>query len=244
MKMSLMLIWGKTMLKVNNLNSFYGNVQTVWELSLEVKQGEIVAIIGTNGVGKTTVLKSIVGLVKKTGKIEFEGNNISSTAPHKMAELGMAYVPEGRKVFPEMTVMENLVVGNYNKRARAQRKELMGGILDLFPRLKERINYLAGNLSGGEQQMVAIGRGLMSQPSLLLLDEPSLGIAPILTDEIFAKIEEIKKDITIVLVEQHVNRALEICDRGYVMENGQISLDGTGKELQENEKVREVYLGL
>lgn len=232
------------MLKVNKLNSFYGKVQTVWDLSLEVKEGEIVAIIGTNGVGKTTVLKSIVGLVEKNGVIEFQGKDISQTPSHKMSELGISYVPEGRKVFPEMTVLENLVIGSYNKRAKQQRKESLVNVLDLFPRLKERINYLAGNLSGGEQQMLAIGRGLMSQPTLMLLDEPSLGIAPILTDEIFLKIEEIKKDITIVLVEQHVNRALEICDRGYVMENGQVSLSDTGEALQNNERVKEVYLGI
>ncbi len=232
------------MLKVKQLNSFYGNVQAVWDLSFEVNEGEIVAIIGANGAGKTTVLKSIVGLVTKTGTIEFEGKDITKVPAHKMAELGISYVPEGRRVFPEMTVLENLKVGGYNKRAKKERDELMENVLTLFPRLKERIHHLAGNLSGGEQQMLAIGRGLMAKPRLILLDEPSLGIAPILTDEIFAKIEEIKKDTTIVLVEQHVHRALDICDRGYVMENGKISISDTGSALQENEQVKEVYLGI
>ncbi|NYT84376.1 ABC transporter ATP-binding protein [Pollutimonas harenae] len=232
------------MLQIDKLNSFYGNVQAVWDVSFEVKEGEILAIIGTNGAGKTTIMQSIVGLVSKTGAVKFQGNDISDMPAHKMAELGISYVPEGRKVFPEMTVMENLVVGGYNKRSRAGRQDMISYVLDTFPRLKERLTNLAGNLSGGEQQMLAIGRGLMARPRLLLLDEPSLGIAPILSDEIFKKIVEIKKEITIVLVEQHLHHALSICDRGYVIENGRISLDGTGEALRNNRHIQSVYLGM
>lgn len=232
------------MLQVDKLNSFYGNVQAVWDVSFKVNEGEIVAIIGTNGAGKTTILQSVVGLVRKTGHIEFQGNDISDVPAHHMAELGIAYVPEGREVFPEMTVMENLVVGGYNKRSRVNRETMIAYALDTFPRLKERIGNLAGSLSGGEQQMLAIGRGLVSQPKLLLLDEPSLGISPILTEEIFQKIVEIKKEITIVLVEQHLHHALAICDRGYAIDTGHVSLEGTGEELRNNPHIQSVYLGL
>lgn len=232
------------MLEVYKLNSFYGNVQAVWDVSLTVNEGEIVAIIGTNGAGKTTILQSIVGLVNKTGTVKFQGNDISKVAAHHMAELGIAYVPEGREVFPEMTVMENLIIGGYNKRSRTARKEMVDYVLDVFPRLKERLNNLGGSLSGGEQQMLAIGRGLVSQPKLLLLDEPSLGISPILTEEIFQKIIEIKNETTIVLVEQHLHHALAICDRGYAIETGQVSLEGTGEELRDNPRIQEVYLGM
>jgi len=232
------------MLQVDKLNSFYGNVQAVWDVSFEVKQGEILAIIGTNGAGKTTIMQSIVGLVDKTGTVSFQGSDISSMPAHKMAELGISYVPEGRKVFPEMTVMENLVVGGYNKRSRSTRKDMISYVLDTFPRLKERLGNFAGNLSGGEQQMLAIGRGLMARPRLLLLDEPSLGIAPIPTEEIFKKIVEIKKETTIVLVEQHLHHALSICDRGYAIEHGRISLGGSGEELRNNPHIQSVYLGM
>lgn len=232
------------MLQVDKLNSFYGNVQAVWDVSFKVNEGEIVAIIGTNGAGKTTILQSVVGLVRKTGLVRFQGADVSDVPAHHMAELGIAYVPEGREVFPEMTVMENLVVGGYNKRSRANRKDMIAYALDTFPRLKERIGNLAGSLSGGEQQMLAIGRGLVSQPKLLLLDEPSLGISPILTEEIFHKIVEIKKDITIVLVEQHLHHALAICDRGYAIDTGHVSLEGTGEELRSNPHIQAVYLGM
>jgi branched-chain amino acid transport system ATP-binding protein len=232
------------MLAVNNLQSFYGNVQAIWDLSFEVKENEVVAMIGTNGAGKTTTMKSIIGLVDKKGSISFNNKDISNVPTHKMAEIGISYVPEGRKVFPDMTVSDNLKAGSYNKRAKKQREETFAYVLDLFPRLKERISSLAGNLSGGEQQMLAIGRGLMSKPKLLLLDEPSLGIAPILVDEIFERIKEIKKEITIVLVEQHVHHALAICDRGYVLEHGRIVISGNGEELRNDEHIKEVYLGI
>ena len=232
------------MLQVADLNSFYGKVQAVWDVSFDVRQGEILTIVGANGAGKTTILKSVVGLTDKQGSVHFDGQDISETPGHRMAELGISYVPEGRQVFPEMTVTENLIVGSYNKRAKPHRKESLEYVLDTFPSLKDRLNNLAGSLSGGEQQMVAIGRGLMAKPRLLLLDEPSLGISPILTAEIFKRIEEIKQSITIVLVEQHVQHALSICDRGYVVENGRIQLTGTGEELRNDPRIQEVYLGL
>lgn len=232
------------MLKVINLESFYGAVQAVWNVSFDVKPGEVVSIIGTNGAGKTTILKSVVGLTAHKGSIQYKNQEIGNLPAHKMAELGIAYVPEGRKVFPQMTVLENLRMGSYNKRAAKYREESIANVLDTFPRLKERAHNFAGSLSGGEQQMLAIGRGLASKPSLLLLDEPSLGIAPILVDEIFETIQKIKKDITIVLVEQHVHHALSIADKGYVIEHGKVAMSGTGKELQENEHVKEAYLGI
>lgn len=244
MKLLLKLIWGMDMLNIKDLKSFYGNVQAIWDVSLDVNQGEVVAIIGANGAGKTTVMKSIVGLVSRTGSTSFLGEDISSTSAHRMAELGIIYVPEGRRVFPRMTIEENLVMGSYNKRAKKERKETMEYVLELFPRLKERFHNFAGTLSGGEQQMLAIGRGLMSKPKLMLLDEPSLGIAPILVGEIFKTIELIKKDITIVLVEQHVHHALSIANRGYVLEHGKVVLTGTGEELSKNEHVKEAYLGI
>ncbi|NYT24778.1 ABC transporter ATP-binding protein [Alcaligenaceae bacterium] len=232
------------MLQVADLNSFYGKVQAVWDVSFDVRQGEILTIVGANGAGKTTILKSVVGLIDKRGSVRFDGQDISDTPGHRMAELGISYVPEGRQVFPEMTVTENLVVGSYNKRAKPHREETLAYVLDTFPSLKNRLGNLAGSLSGGEQQMLAIGRGLMARPRLLLLDEPSLGISPILTTEIFKRIEDIKQSITIVLVEQHVQHALSICDRGYVVESGRILLSGTGEELRSNPRIQEVYLGL
>ncbi|MGF9798579.1 ABC transporter ATP-binding protein [Brevibacillus agri] len=232
------------MLKVSNLESFYGAVQVVWDVSFDVNQGEVVSIIGANGAGKTTILKSVAGLTDHKGSIRFNGREIGNLPAHKMAELGIAYVPEGRKVFPQMTVLENLRMGSFNKRARTEREESIANVLDIFPRLKERAQQYAGNLSGGEQQMLAIGRGLTSRPSLLLLDEPSLGIAPIIVDEIFATIQQLKKEITIVLVEQHVHHALAIADKGYVIEHGKIAISGTGKELQANEHVKKAYLGI
>lgn len=231
------------MLQVDGLNSFYGKVQVVWDVSFHVEKGEVVSFIGTNGAGKTTIMQSVVGLVSKTGNVSFEGEPISRVPAHAMAALGISYVPEGRKVFPEMTVRENLLIGNYNKRARGEREALLSYVLDNFPRLKDRIGNDAGKLSGGEQQMVAIGRGLMSSPRLLLLDEPSLGIAPKLADEIFREIEVIKQRTTVVLVEQHLQHALAICDRGYLIEMGKVALTGTGAELRDNAYVQEVYLG-
>ena len=231
------------MLRVEHLNCFYGQVQTVWDVSFNVRAGEIVTIIGANGAGKTTILKSIVGLVRKTGKVTFDARDISSTPAHEMATHGVAYVPEGRQVFPLMTVRENLIVGSYNKRARKERLRNYEEVLETFPNLKRRITTLAGSLSGGEQQMLAIGRAMMSEPSIMLLDEPSLGIAPILVDEIFKHIEAMRARVTIVLVEQHVQHALAISDRGYVVENGRIVMEGTADKLAHDPRIREAYLG-
>lgn len=232
------------MLRVAELNGYYGKVQAAWDISFEVQHGEILTIVGANGAGKTTILKAVVGLVDRRGSVEFDGQDISRLPGHRMAELGISYVPEGRQVFPEMTVTENLIIGSYNKRAKPYRQETLSYVLDTFPSLKDRLNNLAGSLSGGEQQMVAIGRGLMARPRLMLLDEPSLGISPILTSEIFRRIEEIKQHTTIVLVEQHVQHALNICDRGYVVEHGRIQLSGTGEELRNNPRIQEAYLGI
>lgn len=232
------------MLRVADLNGYYGKVQAAWDISFDVKQGEILTIVGANGAGKTTILKAVVGLVERRGRVEFDGEDISHLPGHRMAELGISYVPEGRQVFPEMTVLENLIVGSYNRRAKPYREETLAYVLDTFPSLKDRLKNLGGSLSGGEQQMLAIGRGLMAKPRLLLLDEPSLGISPILTSEIFRRIEEIKKHITIVLVEQHIQHALNICDRGNVVEHGRIQLSGTGEELRNNPRIQEAYLGI
>lgn len=232
------------MLKVNNIDSFYGNMQVIWDVSLEVKKGEVLSIIGVNGAGKTTLMKSLVGLVKKTGTVLFEGKDISNLPSHRMAELGISYVPEGRRIFPELTVEENLIIGSYNKRAKPDRLETLEYVLNLFPRLKERYSSMGGNLSGGEQQMLAIGRGLMAKPKLLLLDEPSLGIAPLIVDEIFKTINEIKDDVTIILVEQQVKHALNVADQAFVVEHGEITLSGTGEELRTNEYVKKAYLGI
>ncbi|MFW8564751.1 ABC transporter ATP-binding protein [Orrella sp. 11846] len=232
------------MLRVTDLNCFYGQAQAVWDVSFNVKAGEIVTIIGANGAGKTTILKSIVSLVKKTGQIHFDGQDISQNAAHQMAAKGVAYVPEGRQIFPAMTVRENLIVGSYNKRAKSRRFITLDEVLEIFPSLQKRLYTMAGSLSGGEQQMLAIGRAMMAQPSVMLLDEPSLGISPILTEEIFAQIERMRGHMSIVLVEQHVQHALAICDRGYVVENGRIILEGDGAQLRANPQVQEAYLGI
>lgn len=232
------------MLRVADLNGYYGKVQAAWDISFEVKQGEVLTIVGANGAGKTTILKAVVGLVDRRGHVELDGEDISQLPGYRMAERGISYVPEGRHVFPEMTVLENLIIGSYNRRAKPYRDETLTYVLDTFPSLKDRLKNLGGSLSGGEQQMLAIGRGLMAKPRLLLLDEPSLGISPILTSEIFRRIEEIKKHITIVLVEQHIQHALSICDRGYVVEHGRIQLSGSGEELRNNPRIQEAYLGI
>lgn len=234
------------MFRVDRLNAYYGKVQVLWDVSLTVGKGEIVALIGANGAGKSTALKSMVNvLTTKDGFVTYAGKDITRTPAHAMAELGIAYVPEGRRVFPDMTVYENLKMGAYHKRAKQKFQETLAWIYSIFPRLEERQRQLAGTLSGGEQQMLAIGRGLMSRPSMLLLDEPSLGIAPVLVREIFKKIEAINRQgISVLLVEQHVHHALRLCHRAYVMENGRIVLSGTGEELLQNDAVREAYLGI
>lgn len=234
------------MLKVTNMSATYGDVQVLWNVSFEMNQGELVALVGANGAGKTTILNTISGLVRRTeGKIEFLGQSLDRIPPHRVAELGIAHVPEGRRLFPEMTVRENLEMGSLAPAAKAKRQETLEWVFQLFPILKERQRQEAGTLSGGQQQMLAIGRGLMARPKLLMLDEPSLGLAPVLVDHIFEVIKEVNKEgLTVLLVEQNVMHALNLCSRAYVLENGRIVLHGSGKELLNNQHVKEAYLGL
>ena len=233
-----------TLLKVDNINVYYGNIHAVKDISFEVDQGEIVTLIGANGAGKSTTLKTISGLLKpKTGDILYKGSSIKGMRAHKIVEAGLAHVPEGRHVFLHMTVEENLDMGAYTQPAStiAPNKEK---VFELFPRLKERRKQLAGTMSGGEQQMLAMGRALMSRPRLLLLDEPSMGLAPLLVKEIFNIIKEINESgTTVLLVEQNANMALSIADKAYVLETGRIALAGTAQELASSEAVRKAYLG-
>ncbi|KTE93456.1 High-affinity branched-chain amino acid transport ATP-binding protein LivF [bioreactor metagenome] len=232
------------MLKVDNINVFYGAIHAIKGISLEVNEGEIVTLIGANGAGKSTVLKTISGLLRtKTGGINFLGKDITSTLPHKIVERGLAHVPEGRRIFLQMTVQENLEMGAYTRPSGDIEAELEK-VYVLFPRLLERRRQVAGTLSGGEQQMLAIGRALMSKPKLLMLDEPSMGLAPILVEQIFTIIQEMNKaGTTILLVEQNAQMALSIADRAYVLETGSISISGTGRELAESDEIRKAYLG-
>lgn len=234
------------MLRISDLDVAYDAVQALHGVSLQVRPGECVALVGANGAGKSTTLKAICGLISpKSGTIELNGSMIAAVPAHKRPELGIAYVPEGRRVFPEMTVLENLEVGAYNRRARSSRDKTLDGVFRLFPRLKERAHQMAGTLSGGEQQMLAIGRGLMSQPTLLMLDEPSLGLAPVVVEETYHKLSEIhKQGVSILLVEENIFRALSLADRGYVLENGKVVLEGSADELLNNEHVRQAYMGV
>jgi len=234
------------MLEIEGVNVFYGDIQALWDVSFRVNEGELVVIVGSNGAGKTTTLKTISGLLSPaSGKINFLGERIDKASPHHIVELGIAHIPEGRRLFPYMTVLENLEMGAYTRRAREKRGETLEWVYELFPILAERKDQLAGTLSGGEQQMLAIGRGLMSRPKLLMLDEPSLGLAPMLVLSVFETVRQINEQgVTVMLVEQNVRHALELADRAYVLENGRITLQGTGKELLENEYVKEAYLGL
>ncbi|MEW6426164.1 MAG: ABC transporter ATP-binding protein [Bacillota bacterium] len=234
------------MLKVENIDVFYGDVQVLWDASFEVKEGEMLALLGANGAGKTTILNAISGLLRpRNGKIHFLRKDITKIPAYKVAELGIAHVPEGRRLFPEMTVKENLEMGSLPPEAKKKRKETMEWVFSLFPILKERQNQEAGTLSGGQQQMLAIGRGLMALPKLLMLDEPSLGLAPVLVSQVFEIVQDInKKGITVLLVEQNVMHVLNICTRAYVLENGRIVLQGSGSELLNNQHVKEAYLGI
>lgn len=233
-----------SMLNVDNINVYYGSIHAVRGVSFEVNEGEIVTLIGANGAGKSTSLNTVSGLLtSKTGKIEFMGRDLRGISPHKVVGLGLTQVPEGRRVFAQMTVEENLDMGAYT-RAAGEVKDSMADVYDRFPRLKERRRQLAGTLSGGEQQMLAMGRALMSRPKLLMLDEPSMGLAPILVEQIFDIIKELHNSgVTILLVEQNARMALSIADRAYVLETGKVALSGTGAELMESDKVREAYLG-
>ena len=232
------------MLKAEDLNVYYGPIHAVKGVSFEVREGEIVTLIGANGAGKSTTLKTLSGLMRsRGGKIEFMDKSIASTAPHKIVELGLAQVPEGRRIFTRMTVEENLDMGAFIKK-NANVEADKERVFEQFPRLKERRKQIAGTLSGGEQQMLAMGRALMSDPKLLMLDEPSMGLAPILVEQVFDIISELHKaGTTILLVEQNAEMALSIADRAYVMETGRITLSGTGEELAASEEVQKAYLG-
>jgi branched-chain amino acid transport system ATP-binding protein len=234
------------MLKVNGINVFYGDLQVLWDVTFEVKEREILVLVGANGAGKSTTLKTVSSLLTpKSGTIEFDGIRLDHLPPNKIIEHGIVHVPEGRRLFPEMSVEENLIMGSLHGRAKAKRDETLDYAYSLFPRLKERRKQMAGTLSGGEQQMLAVGRGLMSLPKLMMLDEPSLGLAPILVQDVFDLIKKINQEgVTILLVEQNVTQTLSMCDRAYVLENGRNVLEGTGKELMANDHVRAVYLGI
>ncbi|ADQ40880.1 ABC transporter related protein [Caldicellulosiruptor acetigenus I77R1B] len=233
------------MLKVNEIDVFYGAIQALFSVSLEVKKGEIVTLIGANGAGKSTLLKTISGLIRpRSGTILFEDIDITKKSSMEIVKLGISHVPEGRRVFPEMTVLENLELGAFLRKDKQGIKKDLELVFERFPRLYERKNQLAGTLSGGEQQMLAIGRALMSRPKLLLLDEPSMGLAPILVTEIFKIIKEINSQgTTILLIEQNANMALSIADRAYVIETGKIVLSGDAKEIAANPEVKKAYLG-
>lgn len=234
-----------TMLTVNDINVFYGAIHAIKGVSLEVNEGEIVTLIGANGAGKSTILRTISGLLKpKTGSIQFEGQEIAGMPAHEIVKTGISQVPEGRRIFAEMSVLENLELGAFTRKDKDGIKADMELVFERFPRLKERSGQLAGTLSGGEQQMLAMGRALMSRPRLLLLDEPSMGLAPLLIKEIFAIIQDINKTgTTVLLVEQNANMALSIAHRAYVLETGRITLSGDAKELAASDEVRKAYLG-
>lgn len=233
------------LLEVKNLEVYYGVICALKGISFEVNEGEIVSLIGANGAGKTTMMQSVSGIIpKKAGSVIFNGHDISKVPCHKIVKLGMTQVPEGRRVFQELTVYENLMMGAYTVKDQQRFKEDLESIFQRFPRLAERRAQIAGTLSGGEQQMLAMSRALMSHPKLLMLDEPSMGLAPILVDQIFEIIKELNATgTTILLVEQNANKALQIADRAYVMETGSIILSGTGTELCQSDEVRKAYLG-
>ena len=233
------------MLKIDNIDVYYGAIHALKGISLTVNKGEIVTLIGANGAGKSTALRTISGLSKpKNGKISFEGQEITGVKAHEIVKLGISQVPEGRRIFTEMTVMENLDMGAFTRKDKDGIKEDLAQVFKRFPRLEERRDQLAGTLSGGEQQMLAMGRALMSRPNLLLLDEPSMGLAPLLIKEIFHIIEDINKTgTTVLLVEQNANMALSIANRAYVLETGRITLAGDAKKLAASEDVRKAYLG-
>ena len=234
------------MLKVNNIDVYYGDLHVLWDVSFEIKEGEIIVLIGANGAGKSTTIKTISSLLTPAkGTIEFQGVRIDKEEPFEIIQHGIVHVPEGRRLFTEMSVEENLIMGSLYGEAKVQRFKTLKHVYQLFPRLEERKKQMTGTLSGGEQQMAAIGRGLMSLPKIMMFDEPSLGLAPILVSEIFEMIKKIKEEgVTILLVEQNVTQTLAMCDRAYVLENGRIVLEGTGVELLADDKVKEAFLGI
>ena len=233
------------MLEVKDLHVHYGVIEAIKGISFEVNQGEVIALIGANGAGKTTTLHTITGLIKPTsGSIIFEGKDITKIPGHKIVPMGMAHVPEGRRVFAQLSVYDNLMMGAYTRKDKDEIRDNLQMVYERFPRLEERKTQMAGTLSGGEQQMLAMGRALMSQPSIILMDEPSMGLSPIFVNEIFDIIKKVSQSgTTVLLVEQNAKKALSIADRAYVLETGKISLSGDAKELANNEAVRKAYLG-
>ena len=234
------------MLKVESIDVFYGDLQVLWGVSFEVRDKEVLVLVGANGAGKSTTLKTISGLLRpKSGTIEFDGVRLDQSPADRIIGHGVVHVPEARRLFREMSVEENLIMGSLSSAARAKRRETLEWVYELFPRMKERRKQPAGTMSGGEQQMCAIGRGLMALPKLLMFDEPSLGLAPILVEDVFNIIKRINKEgVTVLLVEQNVRQTLALCNRAYVLENGRVVLQGTGKELLADPHVKEAYLGL
>ncbi len=233
------------MLEIRDIEVFYGMIQAIKGVSFEVNEGEVIALIGANGAGKTTILHSITGLIApKKGQILFEGQDITSTPAHKIVSMGMAHVPEGRRVFAQLTVLENLKMGAFTRKDKDEIEESMIRVYKRFPRLEERKNQMAGTLSGGEQQMLAMGRALMSRPRIILMDEPSMGLSPIFVNEIFDIIREVSEGgTTVLLVEQNAKKALAIADRAYVLETGKIVLDGKAEDLLNDDSVKKAYLG-
>ncbi len=234
------------MLKVNGIDVFYGDLQVLWDVEFEIKSGEIVVLVGANGAGKSTTLKTISSMLPPAkGTIEFEGTRLDQLPAHRIIEYGIVHVPEARRLFPEMSVEENLILGSLRGDARAKRFETMEYVYSLFPILGDRKKQMGGTLSGGEQQMLAIGRGLMGHPKLMMFDEPSLGLSPLLVGQIFDIVKQINKEgVTVLMVEQNVNQTLAMCDRAYILENGRTVLEGTGSELMANDYVREAFLGI
>ena len=233
------------LLEVTGLEVYYGVIQALKGIDFTVNEGEIVTLIGANGAGKTTTMQSVIGLIpSQAGKVVYDGQDITHTPCHKIVHMGMTQVPEGRRVFQELTVYENLLMGAYTKSDKAQIKRDVEETCTRFPRLGERKNQIAGTLSGGEQQMLAMGRAMMCHPKLLMRDEPSMGLSPLLVDEVFEIIQDFRNSgTTILLVEQNANKALEICDRAYVLENGKLVLSGTGAELMASDDIKKAYLG-
>lgn len=233
------------MLEVKDIEVYYGVIQAIKGISFEVNEGEVIALIGANGAGKTTTLHTITGLLSpKKGSVTFEGQDITKVPAHKIVSLGMAHVPEGRRVFAELTVYQNLKMGAYTRKDKAEIEETLQMVYKRFPRLEERKNQLAGTLSGGEQQMLAMGRALMSHPKIIVMDEPSMGLSPILVNEIFDIIKEVSASgTTVLLVEQNAKKALSIADRAYVLETGKIVLEGDAKELMNDDSIKKAYLG-
>jgi branched-chain amino acid transport system ATP-binding protein len=234
------------MLKVSGIDVFYGDLQVLWDASFEVRGKEILVLVGANGAGKSTTLKTISGLLKpRKGTIEFEGVRLDQLSPDKVIGQGVVHVPEARRLFREMSVEENLIMGSLAPEAKKKRGQTMDWVYELFPRMKERRKQAAGTMSGGEQQMCAIGRGLMALPKILMLDEPSLGLAPILVQDVFSIVKRINREgVTVLLVEQNVRQTLAMCDRAYVLENGRVVLQGTGKDMMNDPHVKEAYLGI